>query len=70
MTLWKSNFRHLKEEQRLTLREISKASAVRISGLQRLQDGLGVGLGTLVKVALALGCTLDELITITPNGTD
>lgn len=70
-TQWKSNFWELKTAAGLTFDELSEQSGISTFILQKVRRGENVTLKTLVNVCLALGCTsLDQLVTITPNGHD
>ncbi len=66
MLEWTSNFKELKKRQRLTYLEITQASGVPLSTLQRLERGDSVTLNTLIRVISALGCELKDLITVIP----
>lgn len=65
--LWTSNFRQLKEERRMTFREISKLTGASVSALQKVRDGGNVELDLIIRICRAFGCCLDDLVKIVPQ---
>lgn len=69
---WTSNFTKLKKRTRLTFEELATLTGLSTFILQRLGWGENIQLKSLIKVCLALDCTLDQLIDqlieINPNG--
>jgi DNA-binding Xre family transcriptional regulator len=68
--LWKTNFNDLKERRGLSFRKLAKATGLALDTISKVSQGGNVQLDTLVRVCLALGCTLNDLIEINRNGGD
>lgn len=69
---WTSNFTELKKQSGLTFEQLALLTDLSTHILQRLGRGENIHLSSLIKVCLALGCILsdliDDLIEINPNG--
>jgi DNA-binding XRE family transcriptional regulator len=56
-------FRTVRERRGLTLREAAKRMGITEDGLSKIEkEHSGISLKTLIAMATAYGCTLDELI--------
>jgi DNA-binding Xre family transcriptional regulator len=62
--LWTTNFNDLKEERGLSFRKLAALTGLALDTISKTSRGENVQLDTLVRVCLALGCSLDQLIEI------
>ena len=62
--LFQKNLRYLREAKGFSFRELARESGVPFSTISTIERGADPNLGTAQAIAVALGKTLDQMVTI------